>query len=50
MLGDGLPIRLTLAEDIPCNAVQGDPVRFKVAHDLLVDGTVVISEGTAATG
>jgi hypothetical protein len=50
ILGDGLPIRLTLAEDIPRSAVQGDPVRFKVAHDLLVDRTVVVSEGTAASG
>ena len=50
ILVDGLPIRLTLDEDIPSDAVQGEALRFKVVHDLQVDGTVVISEGAAATG
>jgi serine/threonine-protein kinase len=50
ILGDGLPIRLALAEDIPSEAMPGDAVRFKVAHDLRVDGIVVISEGTPAIG
>jgi serine/threonine protein kinase len=50
ILADGLPIRLTLAEDIPSDATQGDAVSFRVARDLRVDGAIVISEGTVATG
>ena len=50
VLGDALPIRLTLAEDIPNDAAEGDPVRFKVAHDVRVEDTVVIARGATATG
>jgi hypothetical protein len=50
IFADGLPIRLTLAEDIPSDATQGDAVSFRVARDLRVDGAIVISEGAVATG
>jgi hypothetical protein len=50
VLGDALPIRLTLAEDIPNDAAEGDPVRFRVAHDVRVGDTVVIPRGAAAVG
>lgn len=50
VLGDALPVRLTLAEDIPSDAAEGDPVQFKVAHDVRVDDTVVIRRGAPATG
>ena len=50
VLGDALPIRLTLAEDIPNDAAEGDPVRFRVAHDVRVEDTVVIARGATATG
>jgi hypothetical protein len=50
VLGDALPIRLTLAEDIPGDAAEGDPVRFKVAHDVRVEDTVVIAKGAEAAG
>jgi serine/threonine-protein kinase len=50
ILADGLPVRLTLAEDIPNDAARGDAARFQVAHDLRVDGTVVVSKGAVAIG
>ncbi len=50
VLGDALSIRLILAEDIPSDAVEGDPVRFKVAHDVRVEDTVVIPKGAEAIG
>ncbi len=50
VLGDALPVRLTLAEDIPKDAAEGDPVRFEVAHDVRVDDTVVIPKGSKAVG
>ena len=50
VVGDGTPIRLTLAEDIPSDAAEGDPVRLNVAHDVLVDYSVVIPKGARAVG
>ena len=50
VLGDAMPIRLTLAEDIPNDATGGDVVRFKVAHDVRVGDTVVIPKGAEAIG
>ena len=50
VLGDASPIRLTLAEDVPSDAAEGDAVRFKVAHDVRVGDTVVIPEGAEAVG
>jgi hypothetical protein len=50
ILADALPIRLTLTEDIPGDAVQGEALHFKVARDLRVDGSIVVAEGAEATG
>jgi len=50
VLGDALPIRLTLSEDIPTDSAEGDPVRFRVAHDVRVGDTVVIPKGAEAIG
>ena len=50
VLGDALPIRLILAEDVPHDAAEGDPVRFTVSHAVRVDDTVVIPKGAEATG
>jgi serine/threonine protein kinase len=50
VLGDALPIRLTLAEDIPSDAAEGDTVRFTVAHEVRVEDTVVIPKGAGASG
>jgi len=50
VLGDALPVRLTLAEDIPNDAAEGDAVRFRVAHDVRVEDTVVIPKGAEAIG
>jgi hypothetical protein len=50
VLGDALPIRLTLSEDIPRDAVEGDAVRFKVAREVRVGDTVVIPRGAEAIG
>ena len=41
---------MTLAEDIPKDAAEGDPVRFRVAHDVRVEDTVVIPKGAEAVG
>jgi serine/threonine protein kinase len=50
VLGDALPIRLTLSEDVPSDAAEGEALRFSVTDDVLVGDTVVISKGAAATG
>jgi hypothetical protein len=50
VLGDALPVRLTLAEDISTDAMEGDVVRFKVAHEVRVEDTVVIRRGAGAVG
>ena len=49
-LGDGVPVPLTLAEDIPAGASEGEALRFTVAGDVRVNDTVVIHKGAAATG
>jgi len=50
VLGDALPIRLILAEDIPNDAREGDPVRFRVADDVRAEFGVVIPKGAQAIG
>jgi hypothetical protein len=50
VLGDALPIRLILAEDIPINAAEGEPVRFRVAADFRVGTELVIPRGAQAVG
>jgi len=50
VLGDALPIRLTLVEDIPSDATEGDAIRFKATDDVRVEDTVVIPRGAEAIG
>jgi serine/threonine-protein kinase len=50
VLGDALPIRLILAEDVPNDAREGDPVRFTVADDVRAEFGVVIPKGAQAVG
>jgi hypothetical protein len=50
-LPDGEKLRLVLAEDISsATASVGDRINFKVAEDLKVGDTVVISKGASAVG
>ena len=50
VLGDGLTIHLTLAQDIPADAPEGTALQFTVADDIRVGATVVIRKGAAASG
>ena len=50
ILRDGSPVRLTLAKDIPSDALSGDVLSFEAAEDVKVDGAVVIAKGAMATG
>jgi serine/threonine-protein kinase len=50
ILRDGLPVRLTLARDIPNDALPGEALSFEAAEDVKVDGSVAIAKGAAATG
>jgi hypothetical protein len=49
-LNDGDPVSLTLAQDIPRDALPGDAVRFKLGSDLMANGTVVAPAGSTALG
>jgi serine/threonine-protein kinase len=49
-LGDGVPIYLALAQDIPANAAVGDSVQFKAIDEVRVNETVVIPKGAEASG
>ncbi|HEX6893778.1 MAG TPA: serine/threonine-protein kinase [Bryobacteraceae bacterium] len=50
LVGDGLPFRMTLAEDVPADAAEGTPVRFIVADDFSSNDKVVIAKGATVTG
>ncbi len=50
VLGDALPVRLVLDENIAADSVTGDPVKFKVGHDVRVEDTVVIRRSAPAVG
>lgn len=50
LVGDGLPFRMTLADDVPVNAAEGTPVRFTVADDFVANNKVVIAKGATVTG
>jgi Protein kinase domain len=50
VLSDAFPIRLILVEDIPNDAREGDPVRFRVADDVQAESGVVIRRGAPAFG
>jgi serine/threonine-protein kinase len=49
-LVDGLPVAVTLAEDIPANSPVGAPIRFTVTKNFEVAGVVVIQKGAPAAG
>ena len=50
MVGDGLPFRMALAEDVPANAPEGTVVHFTVMDDFRVGDKVVIAKGATVTG
>lgn len=50
VLGDGLPIRLTLEEDVPNDVAARETLRFEAVQDVRVTDTLVIKKGAAATG
>ena len=41
---------MTLAQDVPSDAAQGDALQFNVADDVRVNDAIVIRKGAAATG
>ena len=45
-----MPFTITLADDIPQNLEEGNPVHFTVAKDLRVGDLVVIAKGATVTG
>lgn len=47
---DTLPLKITLAVDIPANADVGRPLRFTVTDDFKVGSTVVLPKGAAVYG
>jgi hypothetical protein len=47
---DGLPIRLTLSDDIPATAEEGSALNFKVAEDVHVGAALAIRKGASASG
>jgi serine/threonine-protein kinase len=49
-VGDGRPIALQLAEDLPADAEPGRTMRFTVSSDFRVDGVVVLPAGSQVTG
>src|ERR1700751_5879405 len=51
VLRDGTPLRLTIAAPLSSKSAKaGDPVSFRVADPVLVDGMVVVPRGTAVIG
>ena len=49
-VGDGLPFRILLAEDVPADAADGQPVRFTAVDSFQVENNTVIAKGAAITG
>jgi hypothetical protein len=50
VLGDGIPVHLTLTEDILNDAAEGHPVKLTVANDVRVNFSVAIPKGASAVG
>ncbi len=50
LVGDGLPFRMTLAEDVPANATEGTTVRFTMAEDFVAGNKVVVAKGSSVIG
>jgi serine/threonine-protein kinase len=47
---DALPLRITLAADIPADSDLARPIRFTATEDFTVNGTVVIPKGASVYG
>jgi hypothetical protein len=47
---DAMPLRITLAADIPGDADLARPIRFTATEDFLVKGAVVIAKGASVYG
>jgi serine/threonine-protein kinase len=46
----GLPIAITLMANVPAGAEPGTALRFQVAQDLRVNGTIVVAQGAQVAG
>ena len=46
----GMPLEITLMEDVPNDPAAGLALRFQAAKDFQVDGVVVVAKGAAVTG
>ncbi|HEV2445360.1 MAG TPA: serine/threonine-protein kinase, partial [Candidatus Sulfopaludibacter sp.] len=49
-LGDGVPFRIVLAQDVTVLAQEHDPVIFRAADDVKAGSVVVIAKGATVTG
>ncbi len=49
-LPEGTPVRLTLASDVSADVEDGAPLQFKVAADVMLNGSVAIPAGSVASG
>ena len=49
-VGDALPFRIVLAEDVPADVEQGKALRFTVADGLKIGNNVVIAKGATVAG
>ena len=51
LIPDGTELAVVTIDDISSkDATEGDPVNFRVAEDVVIDGRVVIAKGTLAKG
>jgi serine/threonine protein kinase len=50
MVSDALPLAITLAEDVPLDAPEGETVHFIASEELQVNEKIVIAKGAAVTG
>ena len=46
----GIPFQITLAADVPAEAVTGTALRFRAAEDCRVSNNVVVAKGALVTG
>jgi serine/threonine-protein kinase len=49
-VGDGLPFEMLLAEDVPSDAPDGQPVRFIASANFQIDGKTVVAKGAVIRG
>jgi hypothetical protein len=49
-VSDALPLRITLADDLPADAEEGRALRFTVTDGLRVGDAAVIAKGATVTG